>query len=60
MDTVHAPQMSSYTTVEVRAMIDDIDEKLRMAVMSGDVEKVFAKERAVVVSKTFITLIDNI
>ena len=60
MDTVHAPQMSSYTTVEVRAMIDDINEKLRTAVMSGDVEKVFAKERAVVVSKTFITLIDNI
>ena len=52
--------MSSYTTVEVRAMIDDINEKLRTAVMSGDVEKVFAKERAVVVSKTFITLIDNI
>ena len=41
-------------------MIDDIDEKLRTAVMSGDVEKVFTKERAVVVSKTFITLIDNI
>ena len=60
MDTVHAPQMSSYTTVEVQAMIDDIDEKLRMAIMSGDMEKFFAKERAVVVSKTFITLIDNI
>lgn len=44
---------TTYTTADVRKMVDDLDEIVRAAVDKGDVEQVFAKERGNFVSNLF-------
>ena len=46
--------MSYPTIAEVRQMVDDLDEKVRDVIVKGDIEAVFAKERASLVSKWYI------
>jgi hypothetical protein len=43
--------MSTYTTADVRKMVDDLDDIIRAAVANGDVQEVFARERGNFVSK---------
>jgi hypothetical protein len=45
--------MSTYTTADVRKMVDDLDDLIRAAVDKGDVEEVFARERVNVVSNLY-------
>jgi hypothetical protein len=42
--------MSTYTTADVRKMVDDLDDIIRGAVDKGDVEEVFGRERGKMVS----------
>jgi hypothetical protein len=42
--------MSSFTTAEVREMVDDLDDIIRASVVNGDVETVFAREKGNFVS----------
>ena len=42
--------MTTYTTADVRKMVDDLDDIIRGAVDQGDVEEVFARERGKMVS----------
>jgi len=42
--------MTSYTKTKIRSMIDDLDDRIRAAVISGGVETVFVEERVNLVS----------
>jgi hypothetical protein len=42
--------MSTISAAEARRMVDDLDDILRAAILNGDVEAVFAKERKKMVS----------
>jgi hypothetical protein len=43
--------MSTYTAVEIREMIDNLDNVIRAGVENGDIKRVFREEKAKVVSK---------
>jgi hypothetical protein len=45
--------MSTFSTAEVRKMVDDLDDVIRSSVVKGDVETVFGRERANMVSYRF-------
>jgi len=55
--------MSAYTPQQLRAFIDDLDSILRKAVLEGNLQEVFQKERPRIVSFNIISillfLIDN-
>ena len=42
--------MASYTPVDVREMIDKLDDTLRAAILQGNIQETFDKERKNVVS----------
>jgi Ni2+-binding GTPase involved in maturation of urease and hydrogenase len=42
--------MSTYTAADIRKMIDELDSQYRTAIIKGDIEVVFKKERAKLVS----------
>jgi hypothetical protein len=42
--------MATYTPVDVREMIDKLDDTLRAAILYGNIEETFGKERKNVVS----------
>jgi hypothetical protein len=41
--------MSTYTPVEFRKMIDDLDDVIRIAIVNGNIQSVFKRERAALV-----------
>lgn len=42
--------MVSYTTSEIRNMVDELDDKIRAAITRGEIATVFAQERPILVS----------
>ena len=50
--------MPSYTTAEIRKMIDDYDDLVREAVANGNLKDLFPEERVTLVSK--ISVLDQI
>lgn len=42
--------MSTYTKSEIRTMVDDLDDKIRAAVVRGEIGTVFTTERVTLVS----------
>ena len=46
--------MSTYTTSDIRNMVDDLDDKIRAAVVRGDIATVFTTERDTLVRTPFI------
>ena len=53
LDILHHITMSTYTVAEIRKMVDDLDDRIRAAVVSGNIEAVFCQERATLVSYKF-------
>jgi len=51
LETIYSFTMSLYTKAEIRCMIDDLDDKIRAAVITGAMETVFVNERLHLVSK---------
>lgn len=45
--------MSTYTTVDIRKMIDDLDDILRAGIDAGNIKDVFSRERGNFVSNLF-------
>lgn len=46
--------MTTYTTADIRKMVDDVDDIIRKAVNNGDIEEVFGRERANLVRNSSI------
>ena len=52
-DTIHTINMTSYSSADIRQMVDDIDDAIRTSVDNGEVEKEFERKRGDMVRDFF-------